>query len=273
MLNRGMATLDTSNPDNISALCKLAVEAGINAMRHYHDGVTVEHKQDNSPVTLADSQGEDIIIRGLKELCPDIQIIGEESFATANITNIKDCFFLLDPLDGTKEFIQKKTDFTVNIGLVQDGHPIAGVVFAPALEQLFFTRASKAYEMTIPATQDALNALDITTPTHITTRTPDADGLIVVASRSHRTPETDDYLKTLSIKKLVSVGSSLKFCLIAKGMADIYPRYGRTMEWDTAAAHAILCAAGGTVVDLQNKPLTYGKLERGLDNPYFIARA
>ena len=268
-----MTDFDTADPHNISTLCKLAVQAGINAMHHYHAGVEVEQKNDNSPVTLADREGEDIIVAGLKDLCPDIQIIGEESFAQSGITEIEDCFFLLDPLDGTKEFINQKTDFTVNIGLIRAGKPIAGVVYAPALEQLYFTRGQKAYEMPLAPTAQACETLDINMAQHITTRTPASEGLVVVASRSHRTPETDEYLETLSIKELVSAGSSLKFCLIAKGEADLYPRFGRTMEWDTAAAHAVLSAAGGEVIDHNGAPLLYGKLERGLDNPYFIARA
>lgn len=268
-----MTKFDTHNQDIIAALCALAIKAGINAMRHYHLGVTVDHKSDESPVTLADQEGERIIMRGLEQLCPDIQVIGEESFETSGITKLEDCFFLLDPLDGTKEFINKKTDFTVNIGLIENGRPIAGIVYAPALEQLYFTLGNKAFELSIAPEPQALEQLNLTNAKEITTRTTDETDLIVVASRSHRTAETDEYLATLSVKQLVSAGSSLKFCLIAKGEADIYPRFGRTMEWDTAAAHAVLLAAGGSVVDLQENPLGYGKMERGLDNPFFIARA
>ena len=268
-----MTKLDTHSPDTITVLCRLAVQAGINAMRHYHAGVEVEQKADDSPVTLADREGEDIITTGLAALCPDIQVIGEEGFESSGITGVENRFFLLDPLDGTKEFINKKTDFTVNIGLIENSFPVAGIVYAPALEQLYFTLGDKAYEMDLAPEPTALEALNLADARQIQTRKPDENGLVVVASRSHRTPETDDYLATLSVKQLVSAGSSLKFCRIAKGEADIYPRFGRTMEWDTAAAHAVLLAAGGTVVDMEGNQLTYGKMERGLDNPFFIARA
>ncbi|MGC6512584.1 MAG: 3'(2'),5'-bisphosphate nucleotidase CysQ [Parvibaculales bacterium] len=268
-----MTKCDVHSPTIITALCRLAVEAGINAMRHYHAGVEIEQKDDDSPVTLADREGEDIITHGLRHVCPDFQIIGEESFHESGITELEDCFFLLDPLDGTKEFINKKTDFTVNIGLVEHGRPVAGIVYAPALEQLYFTCGDKAFFMDLAPEPSALETLDISTGREIKTRTADEKGLVVVASRSHRTLETDDYLATLPVKELVSAGSSLKFCLIAKGEADIYPRFGRTMEWDTAAAHAVLLAAGGSVEDVEGNTLGYGKMERGLDNPFFIARA
>lgn len=263
----------------IFGMCALALEAGINAIKHYHHGVEVDTKADNSPVTLADREGEDIISAGLKTLCPDIQIIGEEAASVALPSAIDDVFFLLDPLDGTKEFINQRTDFTVNIGLIAQKIPIAGVVYAPALGRLFFTRpdkganktVNKAYEMPLEAVAENLATLNIDKAKQIMARKTPDKGAVVVASRSHRAPQTDIWLKTRKVQSITSAGSSLKFCLLATGEADLYPRHGRTMEWDTAASHAVLLAAGGTVTQFDGTPLTYGKLERGLDNPFFLA--
>ena len=267
-----MTGFDYSTPANMQLLCTLAIKAGINAMRHYEDGVQIQTKADDSPVTLADQEGEVIITQGIQAAHPNVQIIGEETFNPEQVTQLEPLFFLLDPLDGTKEFINKKTDFTVNIGLIENTQPVAGVVYAPAKQQLFFTLSDAAYQIDIAPTKAALDDFDIAKAKPITTRKPDAAGLTVVASHSHRTAETDDYLETIKVKELISAGSSLKFCLLAAGEADLYPRFGRTMEWDTAAADAVLRRAGGIVENLDGAPLTYGKLERGLDNPFFIAR-
>ena len=189
---------------------------------------------------------------------------------------IEDKFFLLDPLDGTKEFINKRTDFTVNIGFIYKSTPVSGIVYAPALKRLFFTLGDKAYETYIAPEDkniddtDALNFI-LSKAKQIHVRPKPDNGLVVVASRSHLSSDTKAFLKNLDVKEIVSAGSSLKFCILATGEADIYPRHGRTMEWDTAAAHAILSAAGGVVHDIDGALLSYGKIERGLDNPHFIA--
>ena len=273
-----MSEFNPSNPDHIYFLCSLALKVGKNAMVYFHQDIEVETKDNNSPVTIADREGEEIIIQGIESQFSKIQIIGEESSEKGLPDKIDDKFFLLDPLDGTKEFINKRTDFTVNIGFIDKTEPVCGIVYAPALNRLFFSLDGRAYETDISPDDKIINDEDalhskLANAKEIRVRPTPEDGLVVVASRSHRTAETDEYLATLSVKQLVSAGSSLKFCLIAKGEADIYPRFGRTMEWDTAAAHAVLLAAGGSVVDLQENPLGYGKMERGLDNPFFIARA
>ena len=276
MLNAFMPDFDPSNPNHIYFLCSLALKAGKNAMLHFHNDIDVETKSNNSPVTIADREGEEIIIRGIKSQFSRIQIIGEESSENGLPDRIEDEFFLLDPLDGTKEFINKRTDFTVNIGFIYKSTPVSGIVYAPALKRLFFTLGNKAYETYIAPedkTIDDTDALNFTLSKakQIHVRPKPDNGLVVVASRSHLSSDTKAFLKNLDVKEIVSAGSSLKFCILATGEADIYPRHGRTMEWDTAAAHAILSAAGGVVHDIDGALLSYGKIERGFDNPHFIA--
>jgi len=276
MLNAFMPDFDPSNPNHIYFLCSLALKAGKNAMLHFYNDIDVETKSNNSPVTIADREGEEIIIRGIKSQFSRIQIIGEESSENGLPDRIEDEFFLLDPLDGTKEFINKRTDFTVNIGFIYKSTPVSGIVYAPALKRLFFTLGNKAYETYIAPedkTIDDTDALNFTLlkAKQIHVRPKPDNGLVVVASRSHLSSDTKAFLKNLDVKEIVSAGSSLKFCILATGEADIYPRHGRTMEWDTAAAHAILSAAGGVVHDIDGALLSYGKIERGLDNPHFIA--
>ena len=272
-----MTIFDPDNPEHILQLCALALTAGRNAMRHYAADVAVDAKADNSPVTIADLEGEEILTKGIEQHFDKIQIIGEEAASLALPDHIENRFFLLDALDGTREFINKRTDFTVNIGFIENGQPEAGVIYAPALGDLYFTGKSGAFLLSVspddPMIDDfAMLGAAMEKAEKLTPRTPDSDaGMIVIASRSHRAPETDSYLETMQVQELVSAGSSLKFCLVARGKADIYPRHGRTMEWDTAAGHAILRAAGGRVEDLDSNMLGYGKLERGLDNPHVIA--
>ena len=276
MLNAFMPNFDPSNPDHIYFLCSLALKAGKNAMVHFHNDIEVENKSNNSPVTIADREGEEIIIRGIKSQFSKIQIVGEESSENRLPDRIEDKFFLLDPLDGTKEFINKLTDFTVNIGFIYKGTPVSGIVYAPALKRLFFTLGDKAYETYIAPEDNIIGDIDalnfiLSKAKQIHVRPKPDDGLVAVASRSHLSSDTEAFLKSLNVKEIVSAGSSLKFCILAAGEADIYPRHGRTMEWDTAAAHAILSAAGGVVHNTDGSLLSYGKIERGLDNPNFIA--
>lgn len=254
----------------LHTVAQIAINAGHCIMSHFSADVEHEKKADNSPVTAADREAEHIIATGLGELAPDIQIIGEEACAVHLPDSLDETFFLVDPLDGTFEFINGRQDFTVNIGLISQNQPVAGVIYAPARHELFISGADAAYFCTI-APNETLQASQLT-PIQVRP-TPSTDGLIVVASRSHRSPETETYLQNFNVTEFMSAGSSLKFCLVAKGQADLYPRHGRTMEWDTAAGHAILNSAGGEVIQLDGSPLTYGKLSRGLDNPYFIARA
>jgi len=243
-----------------------AIEAGRAAYAIYRGDFEVQTKPDESPVTAADHAAEQVILAHLAQGAPGIPVVAEEQVAAGNIPASAATYFLVDPVDGTKEFIQKRGDFTVNIALVKDGVPQLGVVYAPAKSRLFAGDALKGEAFrTGQSPEDAQQAAR----TPIRTRAPAAAGLTVVASRSHRSPETDEWLAKVKVAEIVSVGSSLKFCLIAAGEADLYPRLGPTMEWDTAAGHAVLSAAGGEVVNLDGSPFRYGK--PGFRNPSFIA--
>lgn len=244
----------------------LALKAG-RAIMAVYDGPDFETalKADESPVTAADLAADRLIGAGLVEAFPEIPAVTEENAASHDQAG-QARFFLVDPLDGTKEFIQRRGDFTVNIALVEDGIPTAGVVYAPAKGRLFRCRPGAATEERIGADGAPVAGTERT----LRVRTPDKGGLIVVASKSHRDQATDDYIARYSVADFKSAGSSLKFCLLAAGEADFYPRLGRTMEWDTAAGQAVLAAAGGQVLRFDDqRPLTYGK--PGLDNPFFLA--
>ncbi|WP_306030701.1 3'(2'),5'-bisphosphate nucleotidase CysQ [Stappia sp. MMSF_3263] len=257
--------------DDMLALRDLCLEAGQVLLECFHAGVTVESKADESPVTEADRRAEAVILAGLARLYPGIPVIAEEAMAGGRQPEIGDRFFLVDPLDGTREFISGNGDFTVNIALVEKGVPVLGAVFAP-LRGSFFAGALGvgAFEQ---AFDQAGNATGAVRPLKVRDR---RDALpVAVASRSHRDAKTDDLLKVLGVADTVSVGSSLKFCLVARGEADFYPRFGRTMEWDTAAGHAVLVAAGGHVRGLDGGPFAYGKRDLPDDadfaNPGFLA--
>jgi 3'(2'), 5'-bisphosphate nucleotidase len=246
---------------------KLALEAGDKIMEIYaRDDFDVKSKSDDSPVTAADEAADQIISDGLRAAFPDVLLITEEQAETHNATG--DTFLIVDPLDGTKEFIHRRGDFTVNIALVEGGHPTRGVVYAPAKGRMFFTVADgQSVEEAGPFDKSDIGSL-----TRISVSKPDNSALMVVASKSHRDQATDDYIGKYAAKDMKSAGSSLKFCLVATGEADLYPRVGRTMEWDTAAGHAVLKGAGGDVVRFDDHtPLTYGKA--GYANPFFIAYA
>jgi len=240
----------------IQRLINLAEAAGGAIMAIYATDFTAKSKSDLTPVTEADEAAERIILDGLAKL--GVPVISEEAAAKGRIPAVADHFFLVDPLDGTKEFISRNGEFTVNIAEIKQGVPVAGVVFAPARKRLFWGEQGRG-------------AAEDDTPIHV--RSPPPDGLTVAASRSHRDAATNEYLSKIKVKSLCSAGSSLKFCLIAAGEADLYPRFGRTMEWDTAAGHAILLAAGGKVLTTEGNPLSYGKREQGYANPPFIASA
>ncbi|MBM3506839.1 MAG: 3'(2'),5'-bisphosphate nucleotidase CysQ [Alphaproteobacteria bacterium] len=244
-----------------AAIRDIALAAGEKITAFYRTQFEVRSKADRSPVTEADEAAEQFIAAELGKLSPRLPVVAEESVAMGNIPEVgTKPFWLVDPLDGTKEFISRNGEFTVNIGLVEDGKPTLGVVYAPAVGRLFWSAgAGRAF-----AERDGGAA------TPISARRPAADGVVVVASRSHRDPEEDSYLATLRVKSLTSAGSSLKFCLVAAGEADLYPRFGTTNEWDTAAGHAVLAAAGGTVVTRDGAVLGYAKPR--FKNPGFIAK-
>jgi 3'(2'), 5'-bisphosphate nucleotidase len=250
----------------LEAMVAAAVEAGRVAHEIYGTGFEVQRKADHSPVTQADHAAEAIILERLRHAAPEVPIVAEEEVAAGRQPEIGREFFLVDPLDGTKEFIQRIGDFTVNIALVRDGIPVMGVVYAPVTSGLFIGNVTDSWaQRSHQPTDSRTNA----TRTPIRVRAAPARGLTVVVSRSHATPETETYLEQYSVAERVSVGSSLKFCLVAAGEADLYPRLGPTMEWDTAAGQAVLVAAGGTVLAPGGAPLEYGK--PGLRNSHFIA--
>ena len=246
---------------------RLSLEAGDRIMQVYAaPDFEVRAKGDASPVTEADEAADALISAGLQAAYPDVTLITEEQAASHALT--ASTFFIVDPLDGTKEFVKRLGDFTVNIAYVVDGTPRLGVVYAPAKGRLFYTTAEgRSVEEQGPfdkATPGALRPLQVATP--------DNAGLMVVASKSHRDAATDAYIARYAVRDMTSAGSSLKFCLVATGEADLYPRLGRTREWDTAAGDAVLRGAGGLVVRMDDlSPLTYGK--PGWDNPFFIAHA
>jgi 3'(2'), 5'-bisphosphate nucleotidase len=255
----------------LAVLERLALAAGRVVFDVFKAGATVEYKADKSPVTEADEASEKLILAGLRAAFPGLVCVAEEEVAAGHLPgDLGDAFFLVDPLDGTKEFINGNPDFTVNIALVAGDVPTLGAVLAPARKMLYLGR---------PGFAEALSLTEDFVPQSrrpIFTREA-AAALTIVASRSHMTEETTDFITKFEAAELVSIGSSLKFCLVASGEADLYPRFGRTMEWDTAAGDAVLRAAGGITETVDGKPLRYGKRNQPHDsdfaNPFFIARS
>ncbi len=246
---------------------RLALVAGDAIMAVYDSpDFEVRAKADASPVTAADEAADKIIADGLGAAFPDVTLITEEQ-AASHAQTAQD-FLIVDPLDGTKEFIQRRGDFTVNIAYVAKGVPVRGVVYAPAQRRLFMTLADgSSVEEIGPFAKDRVGETR-----RIQVAAPDNRALRIVASKSHRDAATDTYIARYAVADMKSAGSSLKFCLVATGEADFYPRLGRTMEWDTAAGDAVLRGAGGMVLRLDDhQPLTYGK--PGWDNPFFLALA
>ncbi|MEM0924052.1 MAG: 3'(2'),5'-bisphosphate nucleotidase CysQ [Pseudomonadota bacterium] len=246
----------------------LALKAGQAIMAVYaQPDFETKAKSDASPVTEADLAADKIISEGLAAAFPDIPAVTEEQ-AESHAQQGLERFFLVDPLDGTKEFVQRRGDFTVNIALIEQGRPIIGVVYAPAKGRLFRTLGQGAVQEQVDETCAPVPGSE----SPIKVSSPDNAALVVVASKSHRDQATDDFIGKFQVADFKAAGSSLKFCLVAGGEADFYPRLGRTMEWDTAAGHAVLLAAGGQVLRFDDKSdLTYGK--SGFENPFFLAVA
>ncbi|MBI3676621.1 MAG: 3'(2'),5'-bisphosphate nucleotidase CysQ [Proteobacteria bacterium] len=250
-------------------LAQIAWHAGEIILAHYAAGVQARRKTDHSPVTAADEEAEEFILARLAKLAPEIAVIAEEEVAAGHVREIGARFFLVDPLDGTKEFLSRNGEFTVNIAEIDNGVPVRGVVYAPAKNRFFIGEKDRgAFEI---ATE--LGVLpDFAAAKAIHARRAAEDGMVAVASRSHRDSKTEEYLNHYRVKDFITAGSSLKFCLVAAGEADIYPRHGPTMEWDTAAGHAVLAAAGGSVARLDGTPFLYGKKDDKFTNPFFVAR-
>jgi len=251
----------------VTTMRRLAIEGGDAIMQIYAaPDFEIRAKSDDSPVTAADEAADALISAGLRAAFPGLPLITEEQADSHALRAAT--FLIVDPLDGTKEFVQRRGDFTVNIAYVENGVPLRGVVYAPARGRLFYTDAAgRAVEETGPFEPDNIGLTRA-----LSVSSPDNGALMVVASKSHRDVATDAYISRYAVHDMTSAGSSLKFCLIATGEADLYPRLGRTMEWDTAAGDAVLRGAGGMVVRFDDhSPLAYGK--PGWDNPFFIAHA
>lgn len=247
----------------LPALEDLARRAGAVILEVYNSDFAVERKDDDSPVTEADRRAEALILPGLAALLPGVPAVAEEEAAAGRRPSLDgNAFWLVDPLDGTKEFIKRNGEFTVNIALVSGGVPVAGVVYAPAQDKLW-SGASGA----------GASAEDSAGRRAIACRPLPAQGAVVLTSRSHRNPTAlEEWMAAYPGATLDFAGSSLKFCRVAEGSADFYPRFGPTCEWDTGAGHAVLLAAGGEVVTFDGRPLAYAKLPKFL-NPDFLARA
>jgi 3'(2'),5'-bisphosphate nucleotidase len=254
-------------PDVLAEVfARIALAAGPAVMEEYERGGEARAKSDGSPVTLADERAEAIIRACLDRSMTPIPIVAEEAVAAGEAMAIGERFVLVDPLDGTREFVARNGEFTINVALVEKGVPVAGAVYAPALDRLWFGGRT-AFACEAPLGRD-LAAPDAWRPLR-SRAAPDA--LVALASRSHGDPTTEAFLSRLPIGDRRSAGSSLKFCVIAEGEGDVYPRFAPTMEWDTAAGDAVLRAAGGVVLAADGGPLLYGKISAELRNGGFVA--
>ncbi len=274
---------DQAADDLLAVLTVIAERAGKEILTLYREaagdgGIEVRRKADSSPVTDADEVAEALILEALAKLTPDIPVVAEEAAAAGHIPDVSGGrFWLVDPLDGTKEFLNRNGEFTVNIALVENGRPVAGVVHAPALA-MTWAGAQAGAGIGAPAggpseggPAAAIFSEAGKEPTAIHVRAIPEAGATVIASRRHGSgAELDAFLAAYQVKDRIPAGSSLKFCLVAAGRADLYPRFGRTIEWDTAAGHAVLLAAGGQVETLDGQPLAYAK--PGFENPFFVAK-
>lgn len=266
--------MSKDNQIEIKVVLDIAIQAGKEIMDVYETDFSVESKEDNSPLTLADGKSHNKIVEGLEKYYPDIPILSEEGkHQSYDERKEWDYAWVVDPLDGTKEFVKRNGEFTVNIALIKNGAPVLGVIYAPVLDEAYVgERGQGSYK--IENVQEQFNnqvtLIDIGKTLPIK---ENRDYCSVVASRSHLSKETEDYIETLKEKygkvELASAGSSLKLCLVAEGKADVYPRFAPTMEWDTAAGQAVVESAGGKVITTDTKePLKYNKED--LLNPWFI---
>ncbi len=260
------------SPEKLAeSIIPVAQRAGAAILDIYRADPNTRYKADKSPVTDADHAAEDIILESLSKLFPDIPVIAEESLAAGRIPDVQTCYFLVDPLDGTKEFLKKNGEFTVNIALIDARKPVFGLVYAPDKADCYVTlgRNHAARFRLLPDPNPSSDQrFDFQ---KLTGEATEQRPMTAVVSRSHLTPETESFLKELGDPQRTFMGSSLKFCVIARGEADVYPRFGRTCEWDTAAAHAVLDAAGGCLLTGDGKPFLYGKKEAKFLNPSFVA--
>jgi 3'(2'), 5'-bisphosphate nucleotidase len=247
-------------PGLVEPLLALAREAGAAIMRVYAQDFAVEHKDDRSPLTEADMASHHLIVAGLEKLLPGVPVLSEESAHIPWETRRAwRRYWLVDPLDGTREFVKKNGEFTVNIALIENGEPVLGVVYAPALDEMHY--GARGLGAFVVAGSD---------PLPITVRKPAVTPLRVAGSRSHMDERSAAFIENLGEHTLLGMGSSLKFCRMAEGRLDVYPRFAPTSEWDTAAAQCVLENAGGVVVTLDGQPLRYNSKD-SLLNPHFLA--
>jgi 3'(2'), 5'-bisphosphate nucleotidase len=245
--------------DLLEPVIRAVHEAGTAVMRVYGSDFCVRGKADASPVTDADEAAEALIVPVLQRLTPEVPVVAEEAVAAGHCPVVGDRFWLVDPLDGTKEFVQRNGEFTVNVALVEQGVPVLGVVLAPALAKLWAGVEGRGAFVEERGVRQPIRC-----------RTRPAEGWTVVASRSHGDAQAlSAFLQGAPVAEVCSIGSSLKLCLLAEGRADLYPRFGPTMAWDIAAGHAVLLAAGGGVIELDGRPLTYARAD--FRNPHFVA--
>ena len=246
----------------MTVLVDIAIAAGARIMEIYGRDFEVVTKPDQSPLTEADIAAEALILAGLATHFPDIPVIAEEAVANGEVPDCGARFFLVDPLDGSKEFISRNGEFTVNIALIEDGVPVAGVVYAPALKRIWWGRVGEGAQVAM------VEKGCCQTPLAAEIRLPGEEGIVVVGSRSHGDGERKARYGARAVARFMSLGSSLKFCMVAEGQADLYPRNGRTMDWDTAAGDAVLRAAGGIVLGGDGQPMRYGKRNQSHDTDF-----
>ncbi len=248
-------------PSKLQEVIQIVRSASTKILKIYNQNFEVRYKHDKSPVTVADKIAEETIIEGLAELFPEIPIIAEESFThNTKLPTADSPFFLIDPLDGTKQFVNHEGEFTVNVALIEQHAPTMGIIHIPVTNTTYWTSGDN----------NAWRQLGDNEPEIIRCTKADPAALRVILSKSHSNEETESYLKSLPIKERMNAGSSLKFCRIAEGKADLYPRFGSIMEWDIAAGHAILTAAGGSVTEFDGRPILYGR--KTFRTPYFLAK-
>ncbi len=259
--------IDIEDRDAV-ALCfaQICCDAAVEVMEVYDSDFEVRLKDDYSPVCDADERAELAILCALKTAFPGITVVAEESFNDQDVSAIDNIFILVDPVDGSKEFVNRNGEFTVNIGLVENGHPVAGCVYAPALNKIYLGGERALRGEIRPGDKVRADKLSA-----IMTRTPAPNGLTSIISRSHPDEKALAFAEKAGARQVISAGSSLKFCRLAEGAADIYPRFGPTMEWDIAAGHAVLRAAGGDVLKPSGEAFRYGKISSGFQNGSFIA--
>lgn len=266
---RGPSLTDAERDDLARDLARIASRAAIAVMKVYSSEFEARYKSDHSPVSDADELAEAIILEDLARLAPDIPVVAEESADRwrGGAWPSPARFFLVDPVDGTREFVKRNGQFTVNIALLDEGAPVVGVIYAPALGEMVYAGAhAVSLEGIAPGERLPAGA-----PSLLRVRAAPEDGLTAMVSHSHGDRKTEAFLEARGVRRTDRIGSSLKFCRVAQGRADLYPRFGPTREWDVAAGHAILSAAGGCVTTADGAPFRYGKSESDFTNGPFVA--